>query len=231
MKSLPLLLLSLLLLSCQKPLPPAPATPPEVLAEAPSETFSEVLEEPAAQSYHKGTFYYRAPEMDALVPATCSILNSKNAAEEIRSLVGKLGRAPDEGEGLPIWSEQPKVRDVFTTKDGLVVIDFSKDFLERISTGATGESYMISSLLQAVFFNFPAFNRVHILVQGEVSESFLGHIDIEFPLTRKNIRYPVVAALTIPDPSPTPSAPIEVQQTAPVVSAPENKNESNAPIQ
>ncbi len=201
-----------LLICCGKPPAPPAAAPTQEITEAPGELFSEPVEvESAEHTYHAGTFYYRHPSEDALVPASCRVLTSVNPAEELRSLIGKLGRAPETGEGLPIWPTNPRLRDAFITGP-LAVLDFSADYLGKLNVGATDEAYMVSSLLQAVFTNFPKVEKVHILIQGDVAETFLGHIDIEFPLTRKSVRYRVIQAqpatltpVQVPAPAPDPS--------------------------
>lgn len=213
-------LLSLaLLLCCNKPeVAPAP-TSTEAITEAPPDMFVDPIEvENEQMSYHQGKMYFRHPDQDALVPAKCRVVTSRNPAEELRSLVGKLGRAPEPGEGLPIWPENPRLRDAFVAENGLAVLDFSQDYLRKVNVGATGEAYMVSSLLQAVFANFPKIEKVHILIQGEVAETFLGHIDIEFPLTRKHIRFRVIEdapATLAPSPTVTVPTPTPATGTAP----------------
>lgn len=212
------------LFCCGKPQAPPATAPTQEITEAPAELFSEPVEiESSQHTYHQGTLYFRAPNDEALVPASCRVLTSQNPAEELRSLVGKLGRAPEAGEGLPIWPDAPRLRDAFIT-DKLAVLDFPQEYLNKLNVGATAEAYMVSSLLQAVFTHFPKIERVHILVQGEVAETFLGHIDIEFPLTRKHVRMRVIqaqpATLTpaqAPEPSPAPpAAPTPTPGTTPV---------------
>jgi hypothetical protein len=107
----------------------------------------------------------------------------------------------------------------------LAVLDFSADYLSKVNVGATGEAYMVSSLLQAVFTNFPKIEKVHILIQGEVAETFLGHIDIELPLTRKHIRFRVIdeapatttgPTVTIPAVTPAVGTPVGSGPSQPV---------------
>jgi len=83
-------------------------------------------------------------------------------------------------EWIPLWK---KIE--FTSVnlvEGNVMIDVSFDDSAR--SGASVELYMIDSLLATVF-QLPAIQTVTILVDGEKSDSLMGHVSIDEPFSRQ----------------------------------------------
>ena len=131
--------------------------------------------------------YYSHPQLTGLIAQPKNIFESDKEVNHIKQVIDHLTIPPEDNYGEPIWPPNTYVREVYTLGDGTLVIDFSSSFTENIQASVLEEDFMVFSLVQSLLENFTQYSRVHILVDGQVQETFLGHVDIEFPLgLRKN---------------------------------------------
>jgi len=131
------------------------------------------------------TVYYRHPLVNALVPRERRIFSHVGAAGRIKQVIDQLSIAPEDGYGEPIWPATTHVREVYLLETGTLVVDFNREFLDRVGVGAEQEYLMVYSLVNSLVDSFAEVERVYVLIEGGVSESLLGHIDIEDSLTRR----------------------------------------------
>ncbi len=133
------------------------------------------------------TVYYRHPLVQALLPRSRKIFRHFNTAGRIKQVIDQLSLAPEDGYGLSIWPADTHVREVYLLESGTVVVDFYPDFLQKVYVGAAREELMVYSLVNSILDNFDDFRNVFILVDGQVQETLMGHIDIETPLYRNKV--------------------------------------------
>ena len=133
------------------------------------------------------TVYYRHPLIQAMLPRAKTIFRHMDAAGRIKQVIDQLSLAPADGYGLPIWPANTHVREIYLLTDSTVVVDLSADFLGNIYVGAAREELMVYSLVNSILDNFDSYQNVYLLIDGEVQETLLGHIDIERPLHRNKV--------------------------------------------
>ena len=187
-----LLPLLLLLAACSAPGPELPAAQAttglrqETAAEGP-EPDVPVQEITAIPETETVTVYYRHPLIQAMLPRSRDIFRHADPAVRIKQVIDQLTMVPDDGYGQPIWPADTHVREIYLLEGKAVVVDLYGDFLEEIYVGAAREELMVYSLVNSILDNFDGYQHVFLLVDGEVRESLLGHIDIETPLLRSKV--------------------------------------------
>lgn len=131
--------------------------------------------------------YYRHPLLVSVVAIPRQIFHTDREVNLIKQVIDHLTIGPDPSLGSALWPANTHVREVYTLSDGTLVVDFNGSFVEGIHANVLEEDFMVYSLVQSLLENFPKYKKVRILIDGEVQETFLGHVDIEFPLgLRKN---------------------------------------------
>jgi spore germination protein GerM len=83
-------------------------------------------------------------------------------------------------DSIPLW-EQSYLRNIDFT-NGQLQIDLSKD--ELPSTGSSAERLMILSILKTMF-EFPEVKEIALTIDGELTETLSGHMQINQPFTRE----------------------------------------------
>ncbi|WP_413408069.1 GerMN domain-containing protein [Paenibacillus amylolyticus] len=81
---------------------------------------------------------------------------------------------------VPLWSKEIELKSV-QFKDGALTLDIHMPDTARL--GAGGESYALDALKQT-FFQFDEVKSLDLLVDGQQTESLMGHVDLEHPMTR-----------------------------------------------
>ena len=157
--------------------PPAPVelvAPPAPLEAEVDPSTEEPLREVAV--------YYFHPHLEGMRLQTRYIFPHPNLAEQVKQVIDHLTIPPEQDQGSAIWPPDTYVREAYLLGDRTVVVDFDEGFLNRLSVGTVREEFMVCALVNSILQNFPDYDRVHILVQGTVRESLLGHVDIESAL-------------------------------------------------
>jgi spore germination protein GerM len=105
----------------------------------------------------------------------------KSVAEDVETAVGELlkGSSADLISPLP---PETRVRQVFVDADGTAHVDFSKEFAENATFGASSEMSAVYAVVNTVAVNHKAIKRVSILIEGGERETLGGHIDLSRPL-------------------------------------------------
>lgn len=183
-----LLILCFLMFSCGEDEPQIDAS---VLAETETQDTTEEAVELNTET-KMVSVYYRHPIIDGIVPIQRPIFEHPSDIEQIKQLINQLSIAPEDKSGIPIWPEDTRFRELYLLSDGTIIVDFEGSFVSSISAGAETESFLLNALVNTLLDNFPRYERVRILVDGEIRETFLGHLDIEFPLKKDNRIYTVV---------------------------------------
>ncbi|WP_413372285.1 GerMN domain-containing protein [Paenibacillus taichungensis] len=81
---------------------------------------------------------------------------------------------------VPLWAKEIELKSV-QFKDGALTLDIHMPDTARL--GAGGEVFAIDALKQT-FFQFDEVKSLDLLVDGQQSESLMGHVDLEHPMTR-----------------------------------------------
>lgn len=100
-----------------------------------------------------------------------------------RSTLQELCRGPAPGSGLtPTIPPGAVIRDI-NIKNGLAIVNFSRELKTKHLGGSSGELLTVYSIVNTLT-QFPSVHRVQLLVEGERLETLTGHLDISQPLER-----------------------------------------------
>jgi hypothetical protein len=118
-------------------------------------------------------------------------LGEDKGLNSLRMLVdGQL--PPYDGDHRTLWNNGTKVNSV-TTVDGVATVDLT---LGRISLGAESEQRAIDQMVWTLTENNSAITSVKFTVDGKVSDSLAGHVDITKAFIRAQ-SYEVLASVWI----------------------------------
>ena len=99
---------------------------------------------------------------------------------------------PFDGDQVTLWDNGTKVNSV-STANGVATVDLS---LGRISLGSESEMRAIDQIVWTLIENDPSVNSVQFTIDGKVSESLAGHVDLTQPFTQAP-GYEVLASVWI----------------------------------
>jgi spore germination protein GerM len=139
--------------------------------------------------------YFEAPDQVGLLPEEREVLFSSDLARQVRTVLEELARGSTTGL-LPTLPPGTRVIEVFVNRSGVAYVDLSGEASSGLPGGSQAELLTVYSVVNTVVTNFPATNRVQILVNDQVVPSLGGHIDLARPLP------PDMTLLALPSPSP-----------------------------
>jgi hypothetical protein len=176
------LLFALLFVSCQQdPLPQ------NGLAEATSENAETPLEVQELDApFGENTefiIYYNHRRYDGLIPVRVNLLQAHTLEARVKQVVDLLTIQPSDPDAETLWPPSTHIREVYIQDGGNVIIDFHGGFIAKFAAGSPYEEYMVYSLVNSILTNFEELKTVFLLIDGAKSETLLGSIDIETPLT------------------------------------------------
>ncbi|KAA9006291.1 GerMN domain-containing protein [Paenibacillus spiritus] len=161
------------------PSPSASASAAAEATQAPAATSSSPADTEEKQSREINVYYTDAEQMD-LVPAKAKISFKDEAADKYREAFRAL-QTSDNPDLVPLW-ERIELKSV-TFTNGLLTLDIHKP--QEAQLGAGGESFAIQALTSTMF-QFTEVQNIEVLVDGEQTESLMGHVDLLYPFTRAN---------------------------------------------
>lgn len=124
--------------------------------------------------------FYTDPEELKLHKASAEITFASED-DKYKEVFASLQQSKD-AKLVPLWSKDIKLKSV-QFKDGALTLDIHMPDTARL--GAGGESFAIDALKQT-FFQFDEVKSLDLLVDGKSTESLMGHVDLEHPMTRSN---------------------------------------------
>lgn len=124
--------------------------------------------------------YYTDPEELELHKASAEITFASDD-EKYKAAFASLQQSKDDNL-VPLWSKDIELKSV-QFKDGALTLDIHMPDTARL--GAGGEVFALDALKQT-FFQFDEVKSLDLLVDGQSSESLMGHVDLEHPMTRSN---------------------------------------------
>ncbi|HSR51175.1 MAG TPA: GerMN domain-containing protein [Acidobacteriota bacterium] len=152
--------------------PPAAAADPEVLEAADEEDQVEL------------TLYFYVPGTSSpgrLAPLKRNLARLEDPHLMARQIVGEVLRGPD--QGLNVFSEQARLRQIYLLSEGTAVVDLSQDTARGLPGGAACEYGALRSLTRSLTDNLEAVDRVKFLVGGQDAPTFAGHVSIRLPFS------------------------------------------------
>lgn len=121
--------------------------------------------------------YYTDPEMMELVEGRAEIFY-KDELGKYEAAFKTLQQSSD-ADKLPLW-EKIQLHSV-QFESGKLTIDVAVP--DEANLGAGGESFAVDAL-KKTFFQFDEVESIQLLVDGQQTESLMGHVDMENPMTR-----------------------------------------------
>ena len=113
---------------------------------------------------------------------TVFIFQTESINTRIYQVVEKLLFSPEDENNRPISFDPELLIEVYLMENGTCVVDMDSRFRNRLPGGTSSEYQVLYSLVKTLIVNFDAVKNVRILVNGESSDSFGGHLDISEPL-------------------------------------------------
>lgn len=100
----------------------------------------------------------------------------------VKAIIAELQKGdPKYGKVMPAEAKLLRA----WVKDGIVTLDFSKEFQEKHWGGSSGESMTLYSIVNSLT-DIKDVTGVQFYLEGKAQESILGHADTSRPLTRNN---------------------------------------------
>ncbi|MBO8138537.1 MAG: GerMN domain-containing protein [Desulfotomaculum sp.] len=125
---------------------------------------------------------YFADELGCLVAQQREIPKVDGIA---RVTMQELAKGPDPQSGLlPTLPPGTHLKDI-NIKDGVCIVDMSRELKENHAGGSSGEMLTVYSIVNTLT-QFPTVERVKILVNGQVVNTLAGHVDLSVPLGRND---------------------------------------------
>ncbi|MCL6661513.1 GerMN domain-containing protein [Paenibacillus amylolyticus] len=144
----------------------------------PSETSTEKPATSESNEKKTITVFYTDEEELELHKASAEISYASDDAK-YKAAFESLQQSKD-AKLVPLWSKEIELKSV-QFKAGALTLDIHMPDTARL--GAGGESYALDALKQT-FFQFDEVKSLDLLVDGQQTESLMGHVDLEHPMTR-----------------------------------------------
>jgi len=171
-------LLSILLILSMAGLPACTSQPQQ-------EEPPEVPEQPALEQYQASLYFVNEDyivtgdeTLDRLMPPEAVTVEAAPDMME-EAVLEALKTVPDkEGYGTMVTPEMT-FNDVYV-EGNTAFVDISR---ENLSGSSTQEGFLISQIVSTLKASVPGVEQVQFLVDGEIAESLMGHIDATKPFT------------------------------------------------
>lgn len=159
-----------------------PVTPPAEEAAIEGEVEPAPTEAPAdVRRTINVKLFFEDPGGAGLVPEERSVAYHASLSRQLRAVVEELLRGSVAGKLSPL-AGNTRVLEVFVTARGVAYVDLSKEIAEKQVPGASAEMLAVFSLVNSITMNFPAIKRVQILIDGRMTDTLAGHVDLSRPL-------------------------------------------------
>ncbi|HHV33975.1 MAG TPA: GerMN domain-containing protein [Syntrophomonadaceae bacterium] len=126
------------------------------------------------------TLYLKNQENRCLVPVTQDVPKVTGIA---RATLDALLQGEAEGDLKPALPEEAEVKDLNIKTDGTCVVDLNREATKIPGDDPKDEALAVYSIVNTLT-EFPTVQKVQILVEGQISKTFAGHIPVDAPLMR-----------------------------------------------
>jgi hypothetical protein len=106
---------------------------------------------------------------------------SNDLARQVEALVEAL-LAGSQQQHAPALPAGTRVLSTFVTGAGVAYVSLSKEARAAESGGSRAELLSVYALVDSITANFPALNRVQVLIDDQPAPTLLGHVDLSRPL-------------------------------------------------
>lgn len=137
-----------------------------------------------------------------------TVAYSADLARQVEIVVRALVAGSTAGHLAPLPSET-QVLNAFVTGRGVAYVNVSKPAFAAPEGGTRSELLSVYALVDTLAVNFPAINRVQVLVDDQPAVTLNGHLDLARPLPPDMTLLadlPAAAPSAAPEPAPTPAA-------------------------
>jgi len=124
----------------------------------------------------KATLYFGGESSDYLTMEFRPVSSVRNPEKMSKALIRELIKGPD-AKGVRTIPEQTRLLAVDLNKDGLLVVDFSKEFTELHPGGSSSEIMTVYSIVNTLTMNIKDVKMVRLLQEGRTLNTIAGHID------------------------------------------------------
>jgi spore germination protein GerM len=124
--------------------------------------------------------YFAVPDAPYLEAENREIEDCQAEEECLRNTVQALIDGPV-GALVPVLPARTVLRQL-TVEGDLIVVDFSKDFVNGHPGGSLTELLTVYSLVDSLAVNFPYVRQMRILVEGVPLDTIKGHVDLRSPV-------------------------------------------------
>jgi len=124
----------------------------------------------------KASLYFGGESADYLIKEFRSVSSVRNPEKMSAVLIKELINGPD-AKGVRTIPEQTRLLAVDFSKDGLLVVNFSKEFTEQHPGGSSSEIMTVYSIVNTLTTNIKDVKMVKIIQQGRTLDTIAGHID------------------------------------------------------
>jgi spore germination protein GerM len=134
------------------------------------------LSTPLRTENWKSSLYFGGESSDYLINEYRPVSSVRNPEKMSLVLINELIKGPD-AKGVRTIPEQARLLAVDFSKDGLLVVDFSKEFTEQHPGGSSSEIMTVYSIVNTLTTNIKDVKMVKIIQQGRTLDTIAGHID------------------------------------------------------
>ncbi|MEO8215701.1 MAG: GerMN domain-containing protein [Acidobacteriota bacterium] len=128
------------------------------------------------------TFYFETPAL-LLGHESRAIPLPGDDSAALAVVVRELLKGPQNPALARPFPPDAVLRAAYLLPEGNAIVDLGgPTLINGWQTGSNQEMISIYSIVQTLTANFTTVKRVHLLVNGQVSETLAGHIDISHPL-------------------------------------------------
>jgi hypothetical protein len=124
----------------------------------------------------KASLYFGGESSDYLIKEFRPVSSVRNPEKMSAILIKELINGPD-AKGVRTIPEQTRLLSVDFSKDGLLVVNFSKEFTEQHPGGSSSEIMSVYSIVNTLTTNIKDVKMVKIIQQGRTLDTIAGHID------------------------------------------------------
>jgi spore germination protein GerM len=124
----------------------------------------------------KASLYFGGESSESLVKEFRPVSSVRNPEKMSAVLIKELINGPV-AKGVRTIPEQTRLLAVDFSKDGLLIVNFSKEFTEQHPGGSSSEIMTVYSIVNTLTTNIKDVKMVKIIQEGRTLDTIAGHID------------------------------------------------------
>lgn len=201
--SLVALLLAIACSGGEEPAPAADASQPPVedVVEAQPSPIEEDPQAPTVAPLQHSNIrvYFPSTSGNGLIYEHREIFETTTPEDRTKQILAALIEGPESKRGMRAVPRGTKLRQAYLLENGVAYLDFSRELTISLGGGSMREMLTTYAIVDSVTRNVPEVRAVGFLIEGRVTETLNGHLDLRYPL-RPNYKM-VLADASVPTPS------------------------------